>query len=429
MNLRLSALTLLILLNFITAVYAADFEQVKLRGPKDSTAHLSGMEYGPITSSDTLWQIATRYRTNSDNSIYQIMLAIYELNEGAFEKENINLMMDGAMLQLPSQRYIARVDKEQAKQRAELDARKLRGPIESPTALASQQAASTEALDETKQILEKKLGAIDEEQTRQFMAIRKQFAESISNVQSILDENQKLFERLDQVNSDIDEIRTKEEQKAQQMETMGESIQELLAKARQAEAEREAQLQASNTSWFDEPLNLILSSVLFVFVLLVGIAVWLIKRKGGEPKPDTDDELENIPLDLHAAEMDDLSDALSAELESDSEDELDDDNLFGDDDILDDVLAEELEDSLDDSLDELGDDTLIDDSSNVFDDLGDDVLDDDFEVGSDTVAQEDLDSLFDTDEELLTEVSDDEDDLLGEIGSSDDADNTFDESE
>ncbi|MEP2650876.1 MAG: FimV/HubP family polar landmark protein, partial [Paraglaciecola sp.] len=432
MNLRLSALPLLILLNFITAVYAADFEQVKLRGPKDSTAHLSGVVYGPIESTDTLWQIATRSRTNSANSIYQIMLAIYELNEGAFENENINLMMDGAMLQLPSQRYISRIDKEQAKQRAELDANRLREPSESEDLSTKQETLSAEALDETKQLLEKKLGAIDEEQTRQFMAIRKQFAESISNVQSILDENQKLFERLEKVNSDIDEIKSKEEQKAQQMETMGESIEELLAKARQEEAERDAQMKASNTSWFDEPINLILSSVLFVFMLLVGVAVWLIKRKGSEPKPDAEDELENLPLDLHAAEMDDLSDALSAELEGDSDDELDDDNLFGDDDILDDVLAEELEESLDDSIDELGDDTLIDDSSDVFDDLGDEVLDDDFEIGSDTLEQEDLDSLFDSDEDLLTEVSDDGiggDDLLGEIGSTEETESSTDVAE
>ena len=42
------------------------------------------------------------------------------------------------------------------------------------------------------------------------MAIRKQFAESISSVQSILDENKKLFERLDKVNTDIDEMRGQE---------------------------------------------------------------------------------------------------------------------------------------------------------------------------------------------------------------------------
>ena len=37
------------------------------------------------------------------------MQAIYELNPEAFEQQNINLLKDGSILKLPSERYIARV--------------------------------------------------------------------------------------------------------------------------------------------------------------------------------------------------------------------------------------------------------------------------------------------------------------------------------
>ena len=53
------------------------------------------------------------------------MQAIYELNPDAFEQQNINLLKDGSILKLPSERYIARVSLQQARQRAELDSQNL----------------------------------------------------------------------------------------------------------------------------------------------------------------------------------------------------------------------------------------------------------------------------------------------------------------
>src|SRR5680860_464162 len=40
----------------------------------------SGSVYGPTTSSDTLWSIATRMRPNNSVSVQQVMLAIQDLN-------------------------------------------------------------------------------------------------------------------------------------------------------------------------------------------------------------------------------------------------------------------------------------------------------------------------------------------------------------
>ena len=421
MNLRKIAAQLFIMLSFVTAVHAADFQNVQLKGPKSSSEQFSGTVYGPIDSSDTLWQISQRYRQNKALSIYQVMQAIYELNPEAFEQQNLNLLRNGSILKLPSERYIARVSTQQAREKAEQDSQNIQTSTTTLPAAnnlnsvnSQQQAAANAAtLEQTKEFIEQKLGAIDEAQNRQFMAIRKQFAESISSVQSILEKNKKLSERLDKVNTNIDEMRGQEQQKSLQMNQIGVSIDELLEKSRQDDAQRAAQMVEQNSSWLDEPITLILLFTLPVLLALAAFAYWMIKRKGPAVVEPLDDDLDNLSLDPLAAEMDDLSDALSAELSGNGGDELDDDSLFGDDDLLDDVLAEELEESLDDALEDSIESSLVDDSEN-FDDLGDDALDDlldeEFEVGAEVVEQDDLDSLFDEDDDdLLAEVQDSDD--------------------
>jgi pilus assembly protein FimV len=385
MNLRQVAVQLLIILNFITAVHAADFQQVQLKGPKNSSEQFSGMIYGPIESSDTLWQISQRYRRNNALSIYQVMQAIYELNPEAFEQQNINLLKNGSILKLPSERYITRVSSQEAEEKAKRDSQNFQNnaaglPVVTNSQSESSQkqvAANAATLDQTKQLIEQKIAAIDEAQNRQFMAIRKQFSESISSVQSILDENKKLFERLGKVNTDIDEMRSEEQQKSLQMNQMGESIDELLEKSRQDDAEKTARLAEQDTSWLDNPITLILLFTLPVLLVLAAFAYWMVKRE--VPKvvksEEYDDDLADLSLDPIATDMDDLSDALSAELSGEDHDSLDDDSL------LDDVLADELEESLEDLPEEK------------------------FEAGAEVVEQDDLDSLFDEDDaDLLAEV-------------------------
>ena len=455
MNLQKIAVQLLIVLNFVIAIPAAYSQQGNLRGPKSSTPKYSEPQpqrqqqqqpqqrtqtqremqpgtYGPIVSSDTLWQISQNYRPNNSLSIYQVMQAIYELNPEAFEQQNLNLLKDGSILKMPSEAYISGVNVRQAQQKAELDAQSLKLNTSSQSA---QQPTNTAALDQTRKSIEEKLGAIDEAQNRQFLAIRNQFAESIKSVQSILDEKQKLSERLNKVNTDIDEMRSEEQQKSLQMNQIGESIEKLLEKSRQDDALKAAQMAEQQTSWLDNPITLILLFTLPVLLALTAFAYWMIKRKTPAIVKPEEDDLDDLSLDPLAAEMDDLSDALSAELSGEGDDELDDDNLFGDDDLLDDVLSGELEESLDDALGDSIEEPIVDDSE-MFDNLGDDdldeLLDEDFEVGSEVVEQDDLDSLFDEDDDdddLLAEVdqeisadtNDDlADDLLAEVQDSDD---------
>ncbi|MFQ3234521.1 MAG: pilus assembly protein FimV, partial [Paraglaciecola sp.] len=122
MNLRKLVILLIASLSFnlTSSAFAADFQQVRIKGPKDADSQYSGVTYGPIVASDTLWAIASKYQPDIDASIYQVMQAIFELNPDSFERKNINLLIDGTILRLPSQRYISRVNKKQAIDKAAL---------------------------------------------------------------------------------------------------------------------------------------------------------------------------------------------------------------------------------------------------------------------------------------------------------------------
>jgi len=420
MNLRKIAIQLLIVLNFISVIPAANSQQGNVRGPKNSSPRYSEPQlqiqpgtksdtYGPIVSSDTLWQISRNYRPNSSLSVYQVMQAIYEINPDAFEQQNINLLKDGSILKMPSEAYIFNVNNRQAQQKAQLDILSFKSNISNKLI---EQTSNAAALEQTKELMEQKLEAIDEAQNRQFTAIRKRFSESINSVQSILDNNKKLSERLSKVNADIDEMRSEEQQKSLQMNQMGQSIEELLEKSRQDDAVKATQMAEKNSSWLGNTITLILLFTLPVLFALIAFAYWMIKRKVPTVVKPEDDSSDDLSLDPFATEMDDLSGALSAEESPQNDDKLDGGDLFGDDDLFDDVLSEELEKLVEDALGDNIEDSLIDNSESV-DELEDDDLDDlleeKLEAGAEVLEQDDLDSLFDEDDDLLADVKDNDD--------------------
>ena len=70
--------------------------------------------YGPIKNADDLWQIAIAYRPNDTVSIEKTAVAIYQLNPRAFLKQNINGVMSGYFLQIPTLEQIKMVSEQEA---------------------------------------------------------------------------------------------------------------------------------------------------------------------------------------------------------------------------------------------------------------------------------------------------------------------------
>lgn len=66
--------------------------------------------YGPVSSGETLWSIAERNLPAADVTMDQMMIAIVELNPGAFRDANINRLLRGAELRLPDAEEARAVD-------------------------------------------------------------------------------------------------------------------------------------------------------------------------------------------------------------------------------------------------------------------------------------------------------------------------------
>jgi pilus assembly protein FimV len=79
-----------------------------------SPASVGGDVYGPVGSSDTLWDIALQVRPGRDVSVQQTMLAIQRANPDAFINGNINLLRRGQVLRVPSRDEIQSLGQAQA---------------------------------------------------------------------------------------------------------------------------------------------------------------------------------------------------------------------------------------------------------------------------------------------------------------------------
>jgi len=74
----------------------------------------SSTTYGPVTSGDTLWEIARDWRPSEDVSINQMMVMLLQMNPDAFFQDNVNALKSGAILRLPDQSDFAALDNSSA---------------------------------------------------------------------------------------------------------------------------------------------------------------------------------------------------------------------------------------------------------------------------------------------------------------------------
>lgn len=339
-----------LLLTLSIFVSTVSLAQVQLQGPTNSPDAYSGVVYGPIDQNDTLWRIASRYKQGSQFSVYQTMLAIYELNPQAFENQNFNTMVNGATLQLPSDRYIARMDLRRARAKAEADDRAFGRPNSVQPDSVINQLATAEAepevplvnqedLSATKQELQRQLNSLNRQQNTQFNEVKEQVGASIESVQALLEENRRLYDRLDQVNQDIDELRNKVEGEVQgqidQQLALQKEVIDLVKQAEQRQIDREA-----NSIWktLSSPLLIGIISIVLTTGILVILAIWLLRKPKSQSEPEQvvpSNEIVDDELVIGEMDEDDAEDLMAAL-----------DQEMGDDDIL--------SSDLEDGLDELG---------------------------------------------------------------------------
>ena len=78
-------------------------------GARTARPSISGNEYGPTISGDTLWSIAMRARGDASISVQQTMLALLRANPDAFINGNINGLKSGQILRIPDASEIAAI--------------------------------------------------------------------------------------------------------------------------------------------------------------------------------------------------------------------------------------------------------------------------------------------------------------------------------
>ncbi|WP_371377373.1 FimV/HubP family polar landmark protein [Thalassotalea aquiviva] len=72
-------------------------------------------QYGPIKPSDTLWKIAKAHRPNNQVTNYQVMMAIFVANPLAFKQYDINGLVAGRYLTIPTLEQIKEIPRDREK--------------------------------------------------------------------------------------------------------------------------------------------------------------------------------------------------------------------------------------------------------------------------------------------------------------------------
>lgn len=426
---------IVVLVNFSSSVLAQE-TATKLRGPRSTDTLPAPPTIGPLAPSDTLWRVAERIRPQADISLYQVMYALYLKNPDAFLDNNLNHLRPSAVLLLPAEREMRQVDVNLARQKSEQDderwARRQKVATEQQASAVDVPGQPPKATPATQWRAE--LEQLSQQQRQDLDALRSQFADSMQLVETIVGENLQLKTNLAKVQHDLELL------KAQ----LGEDseIQQLLQQQQllQAKAEQEAKLAESDWSgWLTHPLMWILAACIPALLVLLGVLFWVKKRgKHTEqvvnaatteatanpayqsPLPPLDD---NNDVDESLFEIDDalLEDAFNDAPAQDAQElhddllEFDDALSFDDDDSLlppdtaplhaDDVVADEF-----DPENILSDDDLSALLAAADDD--DDVI----ELADDSLAEEELSNLAEQDDDLLTELSSQENEIEADAG-------------
>ncbi|TFF76309.1 pilus assembly protein FimV [Aeromonas taiwanensis] len=100
-------------------------------------ATASAGSYGPVRPTDTLWSLASKNRPSSRVSVYQTMVAIYDKNPRSFADGNINHILVGSRILLPTAAEAGRITDAEARRRFNSDNASWKGL--SPKYLANKQ--------------------------------------------------------------------------------------------------------------------------------------------------------------------------------------------------------------------------------------------------------------------------------------------------
>lgn len=325
-------------------VVAGEFQRVQLRGETGSqrTAEISDVIFGPVSTNDTLWRIARDYRNSSEfaadrpASLYPVMYGIYVLNPKAFKDNNVNQLLDNAMLELPSPDFVAAInlDMARAKIEGDEDAVGYIDPTESPTessnknstvVVSTPKAKSTSVALNPVTLTSNELQILNE--------LKNQYAVSLETIQVLLDENELLSEQLQHVSQQLTSLSNRVDGDVQeQLDAQAELQAQLYALLQKANLLNTAESQSTFFSdikaLLKEPMVMIASLSGLVLAALIALGMWLFARTPklsdvvpDEPVNDAVDALPDI-IELSEADLEVPADSLFTNTDATAVDEL-----------------------------------------------------------------------------------------------------------
>ncbi len=257
----------------------------QIQGPRDAADVYSGVVYGPIDQSDTLWAISGQYRKNQQFTVYQVMLAIYELNPRAFVNRNFNTMVNGSMLKLPTDRYIARIDPARARAKAEQDDRAFTQSTGRLGASINQELnpapdienlkpnvplVNKEELDAAQNQFQQQINSLKRQQAGIVNDFKQQLEQSIQATQIIIDENKVVLDELAKKDEEIVALRTELAEDFQaKLDDQGAQIQELRELLALSKMKEEAKEESSLSNLIRQPLFIIIATTVSFFLIFV----------------------------------------------------------------------------------------------------------------------------------------------------------------
>jgi pilus assembly protein FimV len=327
-----------------TLVVAGEFQRVQLRGETGSqrTAEISDVIFGPVSTNDTLWRIARDYRNSSEfaadrpASLYPVMYGIYVLNPKAFKDNNVNQLLDNAMLELPSPDFVAEINLDMARTKIEgdEDAVGYIDPTESPSessnknstvVVSTPKAKSTSVALNTVTLTSNELQILNE--------LKNQYAMSLETIQVLLDENELLSEQLQHVSQQLTSLSNRVDGDVQeQLDAQAELQAQLYALLQKANLLNTAESQSTFISdikaLLKEPMVMIASLSGIVLAALIALGMWLFARtpKLSDMVPDepVNNAVDAAPdiIELSEADLEVPADSLFTNTDATAVDEL-----------------------------------------------------------------------------------------------------------
>jgi pilus assembly protein FimV len=327
-----------------TLVVAGEFQRVQLRGETGSqrTAEISDVIFGPVSTNDTLWRIARDYRNSSEfaadrpASLYPVMYGIYVLNPKAFKDNNVNQLLDNAMLELPSPDFVAEInlDMARAKIEGDEDAVGYIDPTESPSessnknstvVVSTPKAKSTSVALNPVTLTSNELQILNE--------LKNQYAMSLETIQVLLDENELLSEQLQHVSQQLTSLSNRVDGDVQeQLDAQAELQAQLYALLQKANLLNTAESQSTFFSdikaLLKEPMVMIASLSGIVLAALIALGMWLFARtpKLSDMVPDepVNNAVDAAPdiIELSEADLEVPADSLFTNTDATAVDEL-----------------------------------------------------------------------------------------------------------